>query len=102
MSCFKLPGSLCTELEQIIAKFWWSKKQEERKIYLVSRNRMCAPKHEGEMSFKNLRTFNEALLTKQGWRLMQNENSLLHKVFKTRYFPHERQDGRWLQMENGE
>ena len=31
-------------------------------------------------------SFNLALLEKQGWRLMQNENTLCHKVMKARYF----------------
>lgn len=39
------------------------------------------------MGFKDLRTFNKALLAKQGWRLMQNEDSLLYEIFKARYFP---------------
>jgi len=38
------------------------------------------------MGFKNLRNFNLTLLAKQGWRLMQDEDSLLYKLLKSRYF----------------
>ncbi|KAF5442809.1 hypothetical protein F2P56_035427 [Juglans regia] len=47
---------------------------------------MCATKKEGGMRFKNLRIFNDALLAKQGWRIMSNTNSLLHSLFKAKYF----------------
>ena len=39
------------------------------------------------MGFKDLVRFNEAILTKQIWRLQTNKNSLLYKVFSTKYFP---------------
>lgn len=49
---------------------------------------MCAPKSEGGMGFKDLKTFNKALLVKQGWRILHETSSLLHKIYKAKYFPH--------------
>ena len=40
----------------------------------------------GGMGFRNLKAFNLALLAKQGWRLLQNTNSLFHHVFHAKYF----------------
>lgn len=39
------------------------------------------------MGCKQLIHFNIALLTKQGWRLQTNQNSLVYRVLKERYFP---------------
>ena len=38
------------------------------------------------MGFRDLRAFNLAMLVKQGWRLLQEDESLLYKCFKARYF----------------
>ena len=38
------------------------------------------------MGFKGLRAFNMALMAKQGWRILRNPKSLLHSVFKAKYF----------------
>ena len=40
------------------------------------------------MGFRDLRDFNLSMLAKQGWRMLQGNNSLLYKCFKARYFPH--------------
>ena len=40
------------------------------------------------MGFRDLHTFNLALLAKQGWRLMYNPDSLMAKILKAKYFPH--------------
>lgn len=55
--------------------------------YWLSWEKMC-PKGQGGFELKDLKSFNLALLAKQGWRLIQNEDSLLHKVFKAQYFFH--------------
>lgn len=39
------------------------------------------------MGFRDVRNFNLAMLAKQGWRLLQDQSSLLHKCFKARHFP---------------
>ena len=39
------------------------------------------------MGFWDLRAFNLAMLGKQGWRMVQGNNSLLYRCFKARYFP---------------
>ena len=38
------------------------------------------------MGFKDLKAFNLALLAKQAWRIQQNLDSMVHKVFKAKYF----------------
>jgi len=38
------------------------------------------------MGFRDLRTFSVALIAKQGWRIQENTNSLVHKVLKVKYF----------------
>ena len=39
------------------------------------------------MGFKEIENFNDALLAKQVWRLINNTDSLCHRVFKARFFP---------------
>ena len=35
MSCFKLPVTLCQEIESLTRKFWWGQRGERRKIHWV-------------------------------------------------------------------
>ncbi|CAL8164575.1 unnamed protein product [Prunus armeniaca] len=42
---------------------------------------------EGGMGFRDLESFNKALVAMQCWRLLTNEHTMIHKVLKARYFP---------------
>jgi ribonuclease HI len=49
---------------------------------------MTRSKLHGGMGFRDLSTFNLAMLGKQGWRLMMKPNSLVARVLKGKYYPH--------------
>ena len=87
MSCFKLLKGLINEIEALIRKFWWGYRGDQRKIHWIAWDKMCKPKGEGGMGFRELGKFNDSLLAKQIWRLTNNEEGLFHKVFKEKFFP---------------
>ncbi|CAL2247000.1 unnamed protein product [Prunus armeniaca] len=86
MSVFCLPIGLCREIESIIAKFWWSK-NDGRGIHWKMWRFMCQHKSDGGLGFRELTSFNQALLCKQGWRLLEFPHSLIAQMLKARYFP---------------
>ncbi|XP_016647055.1 PREDICTED: uncharacterized protein LOC107880293 [Prunus mume] len=71
--------------KQAMAKYWWGETEDKRKIHWMSWNRLCKPKREGGMGFRNLYAFNMALLAKQDWRIYHQPHSLLARVLKARY-----------------
>ena len=71
----------------LVRKFWWGQSNEKNKMAWMSWDKMCIPKDEGGLGFRDVKTFNLALLAKQGWRLQTCMNSLVHRVLKSHYFP---------------
>ena len=88
ISVFKLPDTLCDEMTSMIRAFWWGQSNGKNKMAWLSWDKVCTPKEMGGLGFRNLKSFNLALLAKQGWRLQTNTHSLVSHVLKARYFPH--------------
>jgi hypothetical protein len=87
MRSFLIPKGVCEQLEKQICSFWWGSSTDRRKIHWVKWQNICNHKKKGGMGFRNLRAFNEALLAKQGWRLINYPNSLVAQTLKAKYYP---------------
>lgn len=86
MSIYKIPKTVITSLSSALANFWWSAVEHKRKIHWISWEKMCLPKDLGGMGFKDLESFNKALLAKQAWRLINLEDCLMSQVLKGKYY----------------
>ena len=60
--------------------------KNEKKLAWLSWDKMCMPKEKEGLGFHNSKSFNLALLAKQGWRLQTNSTSLFSQVYKAKYF----------------
>jgi hypothetical protein len=79
MSVFQLPKSLLQEINAMLQRYWWSHHEQERSIHWVKWKKMGVAKSHGGMGFRDLESFNKALLAKQCWRILQNPESLVAK-----------------------
>jgi hypothetical protein len=87
MSVFQLPRNLCKELHNMMQRFWWGHKENQRKIPWMSWECIGISKADGGLGFRDLISFSKALLAKQIWRLLQNPNSLAAHIIGAKYYP---------------
>ncbi|KAF5451861.1 hypothetical protein F2P56_026923 [Juglans regia] len=76
------------EIAVLMASFWWGSQQNERRIQWKSWAKMGTAKSEGGMGFRELQSFNTALLAKQCWRVLNMPFSVAARVLKVKYFKH--------------
>jgi hypothetical protein len=85
MSIYLIPKGLCHKMESMISNFWWGGNVDSKKIHWINWEKNCKQKQDGGMGFRNLSTFNKALLAKQGWRLITEPQSLVATVLKAKH-----------------
>ena len=54
---------------------------------LVKQEEINSIKEGGGMGFRDLQFYNDALLSRRGWRFLHSPNSLVHKFLRAKYFP---------------
>jgi hypothetical protein len=70
-----------------ISKFWWGDDDNSNKMHWYAWWKLCYPKIEGGMGFRDFHSFNLAMLAKQVWRLINEPESLCVKVLRVKYYP---------------
>jgi hypothetical protein len=82
MGVFNLPAGTCEEMTQLIRKFWWGEEGGQRKIHWIAWEKLTVPKCQSRMGFHDIKLFNQALLARQAWRLIQFPDSLCARLLK--------------------
>lgn len=87
MSMYLIPPSLSDEIQKMLNSFWWgSSNRESRGIKWLSWDKISMPKCWGGVGFRNMHAFNLAVLGKQAWKFIVEPNSLVSRVFQSKYF----------------
>lgn len=87
MGIFKLPESVCEDLNKLTRQFWWGSQDGRRKTHWKAWDVLMKSKQSGGMGFRDIRWFNQALLARQAWRLIESPDSLSARVLKAKYYP---------------
>lgn len=85
MSVFALPKRLCKEIAILKSRFWWGYGRNEKKIQWRSWEKMGMAKTRGGLGFREVESFNRALLAKQPWRILTNPNSIAARLQKDKH-----------------
>jgi hypothetical protein len=87
MGVYLLSESTIKDIERMMNSFWWGGGSNRKGIRWFAWDRMTCPKSVGGMGFRDLHTFNLAMIAKQGWNIMTKPHTLVAKLYKARYFP---------------
>jgi hypothetical protein len=70
-----------------ISQLWWGDVENDKKMRWFACWKLCYPKNEGGMGFRDFHSFNLAMLAKQSWRLINDPQSLYARVLGAKYYP---------------
>ncbi|XP_060968504.1 uncharacterized protein LOC133036050 [Cannabis sativa] len=89
MSTFRIPRSICKDLDSIMARFWWKGNHGDSSnnhyLALKSWSAICQPKRNGGLGLRRFRDMNLALLAKLAWSLLCNINRPWVKILLAKY-----------------
>ncbi|XP_026396877.1 uncharacterized protein LOC113291570 [Papaver somniferum] len=89
MRAFLIPKHLCKQMDSHLCKFLWGETLDpkDRKLHLLGWDILCSPKAECGLGFRKAELNNLAMLARNAWRILENQNCLVETVLKAKYFP---------------
>ena len=86
MSSFLLPTSICSKFDQIFKNFQWGyPSSKTRNLSLKSWDSLCLPKEQGGLGFRKMKDVKLALISKLGWKLHSNLDSMWVAQLRGKY-----------------
>ncbi|PON88131.1 hypothetical protein TorRG33x02_161570 [Trema orientale] len=86
MATFRLPLSLCEELDSLARKFWWIGSLDKRYyLCLIAWDSICQPKARGGLGIRRFKDINAAFLAKLGWMMASDSSRFWISILKARY-----------------
>ncbi|XP_026459630.1 uncharacterized protein LOC113360325 [Papaver somniferum] len=87
MSVFTMPKKLTDRMDSIQRRFWWGKSNNNRGVYFKNWSTVANSKMKGGLNIRQSALFNQALLAKLAWRMLQDPNALWVQILMHKYFP---------------
>ncbi|XP_026458736.1 uncharacterized protein LOC113359264 [Papaver somniferum] len=89
MACFTLPKTVTSKIDSIQRTFWWAKKNPKHAAYFRSWGDIGKSKLNEGLGLRNSFATNRVFICKLGWRILKNQDSLLSRFLKDKYFPNQ-------------
>ncbi|XP_021714898.1 uncharacterized protein LOC110682864 [Chenopodium quinoa] len=85
LSVFKIPSSVASQLDSMLANFWWRSSGSRKGLALRSVSLLHLPKGLGGLGVRNIACFNSAILAGTGWRMIRNPQLLVSRLMFLKY-----------------
>jgi hypothetical protein len=85
LSLFSIPIRVANRFEKLQRDFLWGEIGEEFKYHLVKWDKVCSPISKEGLGIRNLKTFNQALLSKWLWRYGSERDAWWRVVVDSKY-----------------
>ena len=86
MAVLQFPKGLCNQLDAIVRRFWWNPKSDKGSFSSpIAWDSLCWPLKEGGLGFRKFWEFNQALLAKLAWWLLEGRDCLCINLLRAKY-----------------
>lgn len=87
MNIVKFPSTWFVEIDAMTTRFWWGASNGDKNIHWKKWEAMTKAKKEGSYGFKELQTFNSAMLSNMETEILTAPNALWVRVMESLSFP---------------